>query len=191
MDAQAIKMMLYAIGGGVLLFLLFRYLARPKHCEVCGTETSNHLNTKNSQSVILCKIHLADRWVSEVNASLYTMIIIEPDFENYPYGYVYGDVTDLGLWEYGEESQNNISKILETISGKACAECGVDATVAYFKKDDYPVPEMEKISATPTYLCKSCATKKVKPHLQNAVKDISEGVDLPTKDKGIFAVQEY
>ena len=167
MDVELIKILLAVLGVGIVLFILARLANKPKKCEVCGTDTRSvlNLNFEKRNSVVLCNNHLADRWVKDVVATSYIMIIIEPDFESCPYGYVYGDVSDLELWSFEKEGQDNVSRILETIKGKICAECGGESTVAYFKKDDYLFPFFEKITATPSYFCKTCAVKKVEPSI--------------------------
>ena len=119
------------------------------------------------------------------------MMVIEPDFNTYPGGYMYANTKELKEWQYPESAENNINSILDKISGNKCRECGETATVAYFKKDDYEFPNMENIKADPTYLCKSCTSVKVAPLILSAPKAFSEGIMYPGVDRGVYHVQEF
>ena len=119
------------------------------------------------------------------------MIIIEPDFLNYPQAYPYATPDRLKEWDYPGKAQNNIISILSTISGKECRECIGPASVAYFNKEDFEWPFFEKISPTPSYLCKKCGVKKVIPLIISAQKPLEEGVYAPTDGEGVYHVQEF
>jgi len=191
MDSETLKIILYVLAGGVVLFGLIRLASKPKKCAVCGVDTKDEYKDEKDKNTPLCKNHLVERWKKDVISSVHNMMVIEPDFVHYPYAYLYATAEKLKEWKYTKEDQNNISTILDTIQGKICKECGSKATVAYFKKEDYNFPYFAKISALPVYLCKGCAVKKVEPFLRSSPKDFVEGVYAPTNDRGIYHVQEF
>lgn len=194
MDTQTLKIMAYVVIGGVILFTLFRKLGSIKRkCTVCEAETQDAYMDSSGKLSHLCRTHLVDRWKNDVLASSNSMVVIEPDLEdkNHSMGYMYADIQQLGLWQYGKTVQDNMSKYLDTIVGKNCEECGSGATVAYFKKEDYEIPLMEKISATPKYLCKNCMIKKIAPMITGSQNNFFEGVCAPAGGNGVYHSQEF
>jgi len=194
MDTQAIQIMTYVLIGGTALFFLVRYLgSKPKQCEVCGMDTKDLYNDASGKLVRLCRTHLIERWKSDVLSSSHKMVVIEPDVEdqNHAMGYLYGSVEQLGEWQYGKEAQRKMSDYLLSIDGKKCEECNMTATTAFIKKGDYSIPLMEKITATPTYLCTPCVVKKVGPILFASQHIFYEGVYAPTNEDGVYHSQEY
>ena len=127
--------------GGVLLIMLFRYLARPRPCKVCGTLTKEHYDLSKggmgSKFELLCRSHLAERWKKDFLASHVNMAVIEPDFESAPYGFRYASPDRLIEWQYPKEAAQRISEALASIPGKTCAVCALPATVAFYKKEQY------------------------------------------------------
>lgn len=194
MDTQTLKIMAYVVIGGVILFTLFRKLGSIKRkCTVCEAETSDAYMNSNGKLSNMCRTHLIDRWKSDVLASNNIMVVIEPDVQdkNHSMGYMYADIKQLGLWQYGKPVQDNMSKYLELVKGKNCEECGASAAVAYLKKEDYEIPLMEKISATPWYLCKNCMIQKIAPMLAGSQNNFYEGVYAPAGGDGVYHSQEF
>ncbi len=186
--------MIYVVIGGAILFTLFRKLGSIKRkCAVCEAETSDSYVDSSGKMFNLCRTHLTDRWKTDVVSSSNTMVVIEPDLEdkNHARGYMYADIAQLGLWQYGKPAQENISKYLDLIKDKSCEKCGNAASVAYLKKEDYEIPVMEKISATPQYLCKNCMIKKVAPMIVGSQHSFYEGVYAPTSENGVYHSQEF
>lgn len=191
MDTETLKIILYVIGGGIILLILIRLASRPKACEVCGEMTHDLYTDENEKDSVLCRNHLVERWKKDVHASSVDMIAVEPDFESYPFGYLYADSEKLLQWKYSKKVVENVEAILNTIPGHVCRECGKTATVAYYKKEEYDFPNMEKLSMTPGYLCKECMTKNIAPAIMSASKDFAEGLYAPMNVRGIFHPQEY
>lgn len=194
MDIQTSKIILYIVIAGVALFALFRKLGSIKRkCIVCEVETSDTYMDSTGKLSNMCRAHLVSRWKDDVLASNNNMVVIEPDIQdkNHSMGYMYADIKQLGLWQYGKSAQDNMSKYLDLIVGKDCEECGSVATVAYFKKEDYEIPFMEKISTIPKYLCKNCMIKKITPILVGSQYHFYEGLYAPTSENGVYHSQEF
>lgn len=194
MDTQTLKIIIYVIVGGFVLLMFFRKLGSKKRkCVICESETLDTYNDLNDKSLNMCRAHLIENWKKDVLASKNNMVVIEPDVEdkNYSMGYLYADIDQLGLWEYGKLAQDNMTRYLEMIIVKKCEQCDSVANVAYFKKDDYEIPMMEKISATPKFLCKNCMIKKIAPMLEGSQNDFFEGVYAPIGGNGVYHSQEF
>jgi hypothetical protein len=192
MDTETIKIIIYVLIGGAVLFALVKLAGRLGKCDVCGEEgAGNSYDNLAGKSMILCKNHLVENWKADVISTQNTMIVIEPDFNTYPNGYMYANTKQLRAWEYPKSAEDNINSILDKIAGKNCAGCGKSATVAFFKKEDYNFPNMEDIKAEPKYLCKSCAVDKVAPLILSAPKPFVEGFMPPTPDRGVYHIQEF
>ena len=194
MDIETIKIMTYVVIGGTILFVFFRKLGSFKRkCTICEGETSDAYMDSNGKLSNLCRTHLIDKWKNDVSASNSKMVFIEPDVQdkNHSMGYVYANIQQLGLWQYGKTAQDNMSKYIDTINEKNCEECGTSASIAYFKKEEYEIPQMEKITANPKYLCKNCIVKKVAPILASSPFSYCEGVYAPTDKDGVYHSQEF
>jgi len=191
MDSELLKNIFYVLVVGAIILGFVRIASKPKKCSVCGIDSNNAYRDEKDTSIPLCRTHLVERWKKEFVLSKYEMIVIEPDFIHYPYGYLYATIEKLKEWQYNKYDLNNVSAILNKINGKKCKECGSDATVAYFNKEDYSFPYLEKIKSEPGYLCKNCVIKKVEPLLRSSPEDFLEGVYAPTNDKGVYHVQEF
>lgn len=190
MDLETIKVIGYILLGGIVIIILSRFAAKPKKCSVCGTVTKDeYLSVEGFIS--FCREHLIQRWKKDFTESSYSMIVIEPDFSRYKYAYLYGTMDDLKEWSYPKEDTDNLSSIMDTISGKTCKGCGEAATVAYFKKEYYNFPYFSKINTLPEYFCKVCVVKNILPLLGSAKTDFIEGVYAPTKDRGVYHIQEF
>jgi len=152
----------WVIGGIVFLILLIIVLATRTSlkCILCGMPNFGSFVYPDNTRTSFCKEHLVKKFQENFLKSNYKMVVIEPDFENYPGAYLYATVEKLGQWQYPKQAQDKITSLLESISDKKCEECGSVASVAYFKKEDYEVPNLEGITATPKYICKNCTTKK-------------------------------
>ncbi len=173
------------------MFLLLRLARKPRKCTVCKAETFDLYRDENDKAFPLCRMHIMERWKKDVSASKEKMVVIEPDFVSCPHAYLYATIDQLEAWQYPKKALENISSILANIANKTCAECDKIATIAYFKKEDYPVPQMEKIVATPTYLCTICMIKKIAPHISGAAGPFIEGIYAPTHGPGVYHVQEF
>ena len=194
MDLHIMEIVIYVIAGGGILYAvaLFKSELKTKKCSVCITDCKDLYRDESDRGVSLCRNHLVERWKNDVVSSPFDMVIIEPDFINYPYGYPYATIPRLKEWFYPKEAQDKVSSFLDSISGKSCNECAnVSASVAFFNKEDFPVPNLESIIAEPAYLCKKCAVKKVEPLIINSPKDFIEGLYAPTHDRVIYNVQGW
>jgi len=194
MDLHIMEIVIYVIAGGGILYavVLFKGELKPKKCSVCSADCKDLYRDESDREVSLCRNHLVERWRNDVVSSPFDMVIIEPDFINYPYGYLYATISRLKEWCYPKEAQDKISSFLDSISGKSCNECvNVAASVAFFKKEDFPVPNLESIIVQPIYLCKKCAVKKVEPLIRSSLNDFVEGLYAPTHERGIYNVQEF
>ncbi|MFA6190119.1 MAG: hypothetical protein WC711_01215 [Candidatus Staskawiczbacteria bacterium] len=176
---------------GVAIWAFIKFALKPAKCAVCGSDTKDIYRDEKDNIISFCKNHLLERWEKDFTSSNYDIMIIEPDFVHYPYGYLYATVDKLKEWQYTKEDQGNVSNILDNIKGKVCKKCGSRATVAYFNKEDYEFPHFRKISSMPVYFCKNCAVKKVEPFLRDSSKDFVEGLYAPTNDRGVYHIQEF
>lgn len=190
-DFETFKIILYIGASVFLLFILIKFVFKPKKCLICSIDTKDEYNDTLNKRIPLCRNHLVDRWKKDVILSPYVMVVIEPDFVNYPYAYLYATLNKLKEWQYTKEDLDNISYIANTVSEKKCTECSNDASVAYFRKEDYKFPYLGKISAQPVYLCKNCVVKKIEPLLRNSSKPFVEGVYAPTNDLGVYHIQIF
>jgi len=191
MDSEVIKIVIYVSIGVAILLVFVRLSSKPKKCAVCGSETKDSYKDTSNINMPLCRIHIIDRWKKDVIASTENMVVIEPDFDKYPFAYLYADIKKLRVWAYTEGDISNVSSLLDGVSGKVCGVCNKNASVAYFKKEDYEFPFMEKISAPPSYLCKICMTNKVTPLMSAAKGDFTESIYAPLKAPGIYHAQEF
>ncbi len=181
----------YIVIGGVLLFLLARKAGGPKKCEVCGTDTKEYYTDANDKGTYLCRNHLVERWKKDFISASAQMMVIEPDFENYPYGYLYASPETLKKWQYSKAVVERVREILAAISGKNCATCGMGATIAFYKKEEYEVPNMEGLKEPNSYLCTKCCAAIIEPRIRGAIKPIGEGLYAPRIEAGVYHVQEF
>lgn len=181
---------LFFLGFIILLFL--KKVEKPALCKVCALATKDGYREHGSKNAMtpLCRNHLVDRWSTDVQAVSENMVVIEPDVVKYPWTYVFGDLQELKKWNYSKASQENIDLILNTISGRFCDMCRNPASVAYFKKEAYTFPDMDKLTSPTSYFCKPCVTKTMGPILQTAKTDFVEGVDAPHNARGVYHSQE-
>jgi len=178
----------------VITFFIFRFVklfSKPKVCVVCNTKTEDSYRNEKGVIFRFCRNHLIEKWKNDFMESKQRMIVIEPDFIRYPYGYLYATIETLGEWEYPKEDQDVLSEIMKTIEGKHCKECNEEASVAYFKKEDYIIPYFSKITATPIYFCRNCVARRIKPIIESSPKPFTEDLYAPTNEEGVYHVQEF
>lgn len=191
MSSETVKIILYILGACAVIFLLVRIAAKPKKCEICGSETKDLYRDENDKNIFLCRNHLIERWEVDMNNSTEDMVVIEPDFKKYPSTYLYGTLIDLKSWEYPPESVEKIRNILSNIHNQKCRDCSANASVAFLRKEDFEWPFFEKISAEPMYICKTCVVKKVKPLISSHDGKFVEGFYAPRKASGVYHIQEF
>ncbi|MSR78885.1 MAG: hypothetical protein EXS59_01945 [Candidatus Taylorbacteria bacterium] len=174
------------------LFLLFKLATKPKPCDVCGTPTNDSYHDVARDMPLLCRDHLVSRWKQDMSVWKQKAVMIEPDFEKLPSAYMHGGPKDLKSWEYPPEAIGRVGEIIASIDGKDCANCGKQATIAFYKKEEFTWPEMEHLPFTPSsYLCTACAVSKVAPLIMSAQKPFTEGLYEPRDVEGIFHAQEW
>lgn len=191
MNSETARIISFTIIGSLMLFSFLKNVLKSQKCVICAAQTKSHYRDQNDTIISLCKIHLLERWKTDVISSRYNMIMIEPDLIKYPYAYLYATVETLKKWSYTKEDQHVVSVILGSIAGNKCKECEASAAVAYFTKNQYTVPNLAQLPATPTFLCKKCAVEKTEYLLRNAPKEFAEGLYSPTDGPGIYHVQEF
>lgn len=175
----------------IIIVFTIRLANKPKNCSICEAKTKDLYINENDDKIPFCRNHLIDRWKSDVLKSYFDMIIIEPDFMEYPCGYLYATIPKLAEWQYPKEAQDNASSILDSIKNKTCKECSSVASVAYFNKEDYSFPNIESIKPAEIYFCKRCAVNMIESHIRNAEKSFMCGLYAPTNDRGVYHVQEF
>jgi len=191
MNSETATIISFTIIGSLMLFSFLKSVLKSKKCVICAAQTKSHYRDQNDAIISLCKVHLLERWKTDVISSHYDMIMIEPDVIKYPHAYLYATVETLKKWSYTKEDQHVVSAILDSIAGKKCKECKASAAVAYFTKDQYTVPNLAQLPAAPIFLCKKCAVEKTEYLLRNAPKEFAEGLYSPTDGPGIYHVQEF
>ncbi len=192
MDLEIIKIILYVLAGVVIFKGLKKLMSKPKKCTVCSIDTKDKYIDEKNNSISLCRNHLVERWKKDVILSTHDTVVIEPDFIKYPYAYFYATLDELSEFEgFGKEGPKNLTSILDLMQGKVCKECGSEASIIYFKKEDNcDFPFFKEIKILPSYLCKNCVVKKIEPLLMNSSTDFSEGVYAPRNNRGIYYTWE-
>ncbi len=191
MHTGLLGILTYIIIGGIALLVLIRIFAKPAKCAVCGAEAKDQYHDANEKSMYLCRNHMTDRWKVDFLASATNMLVIEPDFKSCPLGYLYASPDTLRTWQYPKEAAARVAEMLKTVAGKDCAQCGARATVGFYRKDQYDIPQFETLPLPESYLCKKCAVEKVIPLIRAAVKPLSEGLFAPSSEEGVYHVQQY
>jgi len=63
MDIETIKIIIYVLIGGGVLFGLVRLAGRPGKCDVCGAEKSGEIySSLSGKDITLCRNHLVENW---------------------------------------------------------------------------------------------------------------------------------
>lgn len=187
--------MINIIRGGIitfffLIFVIARFNSKPKKCLVCGAFTVDHYE-KNSKALILCRNHLVVEWKNDMQNTTAPMLVIEPDFETYPYGYLFGTYEDLLKWSYPKKDVECIQNLISEIQGKKCLECSSDATIAFVKKENFKHPFFHKILNSDCYLCKKCLVVRIEPLICAYKGAFSEGFMSPVSEEGVYHCQIY
>lgn len=195
MPTTPLAIISYIIVGLIVLLFLAKRFQKPEVCAICGMQAEDSYSVESGaltgKSTSYCRNHLVETWRKGVLASTPKMVVIEPDFNAYPYGYLYASKFILEEWQYGKKSVARFLEIISGIAGKSCASCGAPATVAFYTKDQYDFPKMENLPEPKSHLCKKCMADKVAPLIANAAKPLIEGLYAPTKEEGIYHVQEF
>ncbi|HYC34107.1 MAG TPA: hypothetical protein VEC13_00060 [Candidatus Paceibacterota bacterium] len=174
----------------IIIFIVGKRHAKPAVCATCKGKASNYYDI-GSNTDLYCRPHLVERWKKDMQLSKINMMAIEPDFAKYPYGYIYDSEADMVKWNYPKGAVQKVKEYVLMVSGKNCADCNNEASVAYFLKQDFKPSFFEKMTAMPTFLCKTCFVKKVEPLILGAKEDFEEGLYAPGKESGAYHVQVY
>ena len=182
----------FLVGGLALAYLLSKFAAKPKKCLVCSIDTHDSYMDESDKLLPICRKHLIEKWRVAFLVSSFNMMVLEPDFENYPGAYSYASTKRLVKeWNYQKKDAINIDRIIALIPGKICESCNKPASVAFFRKNEYKWPFFSKIDAEPTFYCKACTALKIEPLVISSKEAFSEGLYAPRAEEGIYHVQEF